>query len=168
MPRMYCPACGRENSLEQKFCAGCGVNLFAVAQALTHREEDFFTKMDAGMDALLGRYTERVFRRPLKRSGDTGVDQSWILLGRSVVTAFLDLLLFTLMSVLLPIRLLLLIVSTPFRVLGERKNRDTTGPDELIGDVPQVLTSGGWRDEVPASVTEGTTTLFDTGKIRRR
>ena len=167
MPRMYCPACGKENSLEQKFCAACGVNLYAVAQALTRREDDFFTKMDAGMDALLGRYTEHVFRRPLRRDGEARVARSWILLGQAAGTALLDLVLFTLMSTLLPIRLFLLVISTPFRLLAERNAREDERPGELADDAPHVLTAGGWRDEVQMSVTEHTTTLFDTGKIRR-
>jgi hypothetical protein len=164
---MYCPACGRENSLEQKFCAGCGVNLYAVAQALTRREDDFFTKMDAGMDALLGRYNEHVFRRPPTKGHENSVARSWILLGQAVVTALLDLMLFTLMSVLLPIRLLMLAISTPFRLLAERGSRAEIKDDELEEYSAPELTSGRWRDDAPASVTENTTTLFDTGKIRR-
>lgn len=163
---MFCPACGRENSLEQKFCAGCGVNLYAVAQALTRREDDFFTKMDAGMDALLGRYSEQVFRRPPRKGRENSVARSWILLGQAVVTALLDLMLFTLMSVLLPIRLLMLAISTPFRLLAERGSRAQRKDDELEEYSPPELTSARWSDEAPASVTENTTTLFDTGKIR--
>ena len=79
----------------------------------------------------------------------------------------LDLVLFTLMSTLLPIRLFLLVISTPFRLLAERNAREDERPGELADDAPHVLTEGGWRDEVQMSVTEHTTTLFDTGKIRR-
>lgn len=166
---MYCPSCGKDNSLDQKFCAGCGVNLHAVAQALTMREDDFFTKMDAGMDALLARYNEHVFRKPAKRASDHGVVRSWQILGQSVATAIIDLLLFTLMSTLLPIRLILLVISTPFRVLVERKDREE--PEALPSAAyaapdARERSLGAWREEAP-SVTEGTTTLFNTGKVRR-
>jgi len=164
---MYCPACGRENSLEQKFCAGCGVDLYAVAQALTRREDDFFTRMNSGMDALLERYNEHVFRKTPRVDPDNRVRRSWTLLGQAALTALLDLVLFCLMSVLLPVRLLLLVVSTTFKLLSERKEREEIRPSEISGEAPPVLSAGGWRDDAHVSVTEGTTTLFGTGKIRR-
>jgi hypothetical protein len=31
---MYCPSCGKENSIEQKFCRGCGLSLEKIVLAL--------------------------------------------------------------------------------------------------------------------------------------
>jgi len=164
---MFCPTCGKDNSLDLKFCASCGTDLHAVSQALTGREDNFFAKMDAGMDALLTRYSERIFKRSSRPRQKYPVIRSWQILGQSVITALLDLLLFTLMSTLLPIRLLMLVISTPFRVLAERGDREGSTSRELPEYSSPELVSGRWRDDAPVSVTENTTTLFDTGKIKR-
>ena len=37
---MYCPQCGVNQSDDLKFCKACGVNLFAVRQAVTARQTD--------------------------------------------------------------------------------------------------------------------------------
>ena len=164
---MFCPTCGKDNSLDLKFCASCGTNLHAVSQALTGREDNFFAKMDAGMDGLLTRYSERIFKRTPRTAKGQRVIRSWQILGQAVITALLDLLLFTLMATLLPIRLLMLIVSTPFRLLAERGDREGSISAESAEYAPPELTSGRWLDDVPPSVTDNTTTLFDTGKIKR-
>ncbi|HEV7700496.1 MAG TPA: zinc ribbon domain-containing protein [Pyrinomonadaceae bacterium] len=163
---MFCPTCGKDNSLDLKFCASCGTNLYAVLQTLTGREDDFFTKIDSGMDSLLARYSEHVFRHAPKRAAERRVLRSWQILGQSLLTSVLDLLLFTLMATLLPIRLLLLIVSTPFRLLAERGTRDEQKRAELTEYEPPALAAGVWRHDPSVSVTDNTTTLFDTGKIK--
>lgn len=33
---MYCPSCGKENSVEQRFCRSCGLSLLPIFQALAH------------------------------------------------------------------------------------------------------------------------------------
>ena len=33
---MYCPNCGKENSVEQRFCRSCGMSLLTISQALAH------------------------------------------------------------------------------------------------------------------------------------
>src|ERR1700687_4963161 len=33
---MYCPSCGKENSVEQRYCRSCGLSLLTIAQALAH------------------------------------------------------------------------------------------------------------------------------------
>jgi hypothetical protein len=156
---MYCPTCGKRNGSELKFCAACGTNLEAVSQALTGHEQDFFTKMDAGIDQLVGRYTEHVFRDAPQYANDRKVSSSWRLLGQAVLTTLLDLLLFVLMWNLLPLRFLILVISTPFRLMSER-----AGTPELagyqapqFGEAPKRL----WLGESVDSISEHTTTLLE-------
>jgi len=33
---MYCPNCGKENSVEQRFCRSCGLSLLTISRALAH------------------------------------------------------------------------------------------------------------------------------------
>ena len=157
---MFCPNCGKDNSNDLRFCASCGTNLEAVAQALSGREDDFFTKMDGGIDQLIGRYSEHVFRRAPQHAAERKVARSWQLLGQAVLTSVLDLLLFVLMWNLLPLRFLLLVISTPFRVLGERG--ESRQASQLAGGYrpPEELTpvSRLWLADGVPSVTDSTTT----------
>ena len=154
---MYCPTCGKRNSAELKFCAACGTNLEAVSQALTGREEDFFTKMDAGIDQFVGRYAEHVFRHAPQLASERKVARSWQLLGQAALTSLLDLLLFVLMWNLLPLRFLILIISTPFRLMTERSeaaNQDIPSYEAPeFGEAPKRL----WLGESVESVTVNTT-----------
>ncbi len=155
---MYCPTCGKRNSAELKFCAACGTNLEAVSQALTGREEDFFTKMDAGIDQLVGRYSEHVFRNGPQLANERKVYASWRLLGQALLTSLLDLLLFVLMWNLLPLRFLILVVSTPFRLMTERGQQvisEYQAPE--FGEAPRRL----WLGEAVDGITEHTTTLLE-------
>lgn len=158
---MFCPTCGKDNPLELKFCASCGTNLEAVTMALSGREEDFFTKMDSSIDQFVGRYAEHVFKDAPLGLSDHKVSKSWRLLGQAVLTTLVDLLLFTLMWNILPLRFLILVVSTPFRLLSERGKQQA--PDdrppvedykspELHEPLPQL-----WLTESIPSVTESTT-----------
>lgn len=159
---MFCPNCGRDNSAELKFCASCGTNLDAVSQALTGREEDVFTRLDTGLDQFIARYTERVFTEPKPGSGEHSVVRSWRLLGQAIVTSLLDIFLFVLMWNILPVRFFLLLITSPFRVLAEKK-RERVGENQLEGSVyraPELTDAPAERllsNAVP-SVTEETTT----------
>ena len=51
---MFCPTCGRDNSVGRKFCASCGTNLELVSQALSASDDNFFPKIDTGLDHFLG------------------------------------------------------------------------------------------------------------------
>ena len=158
---MFCPTCGKDNQLEQRFCATCGTNLEAVTMALSGAEENFFTKFDTGMDQFIARYTDHVFKNSGSAASDHRVAKSWRLLGEAVVTTFVDILLFTLMWNLLPLRFLLLLISTPFRLLSERSKQQRREelppakdymPPELPESTPQL-----WLSESVTSVTESTT-----------
>lgn len=157
---MFCPTCGKDNSNELKFCASCGTNLETVSQALAGREDDFFTKMDSGIDQLVARYAEHVFRGAPHAASERRVSKSWQLLGQAVLTSLIDILLFTLMWNLLPLRFFILVISTPFRLLSERSEEERRQklppayrPPTLHEPRPHHLWTG---DAVP-SITENTT-----------
>jgi hypothetical protein len=161
---MFCPTCGKDNALELKYCASCGTNLEAVSQALSGREEDFFTKMDTGIDQLVARYSEHVFRSAPQAATERRVSRSWQLLGQAIVTSFLDILLFVLMWNVLPLRFLILLVSTPFRLLAQRNEGETPQPQLAHGYKPPALPApahGRWLADSVPSVTESTTTHLE-------
>lgn len=158
---MFCPTCGRDNSIERKFCASCGTNLEAVSQALSGSDDDFFTKIDTALDNFLGRYAEHVFRNAPSHAAEQRVGKSWQVLGQSIVTSFVDLLLFMLMWNVIPLRFLILLISTPVRLVSYRgRNRKDAliggrRPLDLPGSAPQQ-----WLPDSIASVTEQTTVIF--------
>jgi hypothetical protein len=156
---MFCPTCGKDNSHELKFCASCGTNLEVVSQALTGREDDFFTKMDSGIDQLIARYSEHVFRNAPLAASERKVGKSWQLLGQAVLTTIVDLILFTLMWNLLPLRFCLLVISTPFRLLSERNETSSPQPAVEAYKPPELPQPAAqlWLDDPVPSVTENTT-----------
>ena len=161
---MFCPNCGKDNSLEQKYCASCGTNLEAVSLALTGKEEDFFTKMDTGIDYFVARYAEHVFRTAPQGISEHKVAKSWKLLGQAVVTTLVDVLLFTLMWNILPLRFLILCVSSPFRLLAERGNEPQPRPvhgEDYRSPALEPARAGLWLRETAPSVTENTTKHLD-------
>ena len=164
---MFCPTCSKDNSMELKFCASCGTNLEAVSQALTGVEEDFFTKMDSGMDYFIARYAEHVFKDAPHNLADRSVSKSWTVLGQAVITSLVDLLLFTLMWNLLPLRFLILVISTPFRLLarrGRETQHQTLSPAYQAPELPEGRPSL-WLDQAGPSVTEGTTKHLDAVSV---
>lgn len=160
---MFCPTCGRDNSLQRKFCASCGTNMAAVSQALSGSEDDFFTKIDSGLDHFMGKYAEHVFRNAPANAAEQRVAKSWQVLGQSVLTSIVDLLLFTLMWNIIPLRFLLLVISTPVRLVLQRGRSRKTIPGAT--NVPDVH---GLPDAEPQqwlvgsveSVTEHTTAIL--------
>jgi hypothetical protein len=155
---MFCPACGRNNVAGTKFCVTCGTNLEIVSQALSGSKEDFFTKIDAGFDLFLGRYSEHIFKNALANVNERSLGNSWRLLGKSAVTSFVDLILFSLMWNILPFRFLMLLIATPIRMLSQRGNRQR----ELAAgeEQPQRLAnsmSENWLLNSGESITEHTT-----------
>ena len=156
---MFCPTCGRDNSVGRKFCAACGTNLEAVSQALTGTDDDFFTKIDTALDGFLARYAEHVFKNAPANAAEQRVGKSWQVLGQSVVASLVDLLLFLLMWNIIPLRFLLLLISTPVRLLTQQNKTDalvkSKRQSELSDAKPQP-----WLPESVTSVTEETTSLL--------
>src|SRR5262249_41271567 len=90
---------------------------------------------------------------------DGKVSKSWKLLGQACVTTIIDILLFTLMWNILPLRFLILCVSTPFRLLVERSHppapivlTESHRPPELVSG-----RTGLWFGDTAPSVTDNTT-----------
>lgn len=158
---MFCPTCGRSNSIERKFCASCGTNLEAVSQALSDSNEDFFTKIDAGLDHFLARYAEHVFKNAPAHAAERRISKSWQILGQSVLTSIVDVLLFSLMWNIIPFRFLLLVISTPVRLVT---NRDRSRKQIRAADanVSELADAGPhqWLAGSVESVTDHTTALL--------
>ena len=158
---MFCPTCGRDNSIELKFCASCGTNLEAVSQALSGSDDDFFNKIDTALDHFLARYAEHVFKNAPSNAAEQRIGKSWQVLGQGVVTSFVDLLLFFLLWNIIPLRFLMLLISTPIRLLSKQgKNRKVSIPGgrrapNLPDPVPQQ-----WLPDSIGSVTEHTTLIL--------
>ena len=157
---MFCPTCGVDNLLERKYCASCGTNLELVSQALSGSADGFLTRLDISLDQFIARYAEHVFKDAPLNVLDRRMSRSWKILGQGAVTSLIDLLLFNLMCVLLPFRLLLLLVLTPIGLVAERSRlrQDVTGQLESKPRLsfPDVLPADSTRSIV-ASVTEHTT-----------
>ena len=158
---MFCPICGRDNSTERKFCASCGTNLEVVSQALSGSDDDFFTKIDAGLDHFLAKYAEHVFKNAPSYAAEQRISKSWQVLGQSVLTSIVDLLLFSLMWNIIPLRFLLLLISTPIRLVTQR-GRPRKHPI-AGGRMTPDLTEAGPQQWLPGSiesVTEHTTAIL--------
>ena len=167
---MFCPICGRNNSIERKFCASCGTNLEAVSQALSGNNEDFFTKIDAGLDHFLARYAEHIFKNAPANAAEHRISRSWQILGQSALTSIVDVLLFSLMWNIIPLRFLLLVISTPVRLVTNRERSQKQV--KAVGDNVPELTDAGphqWLAGSVESVTEHTTGLLrDTERPKTR
>lgn len=154
---MFCPSCGRENAERIKFCVSCGTNLEAVSQALSGTPDDFFTKADAALDQLIARYAEHVFKDAPSNANTRRVGNSWKILGQGVVTSLTDMILFSLMWNILPLRFLILLISTPFRLLSQRGQKKSATADieprkVALPDPPQ-----RWLPGEAPSISEHTT-----------
>ena len=160
---MFCPRCGRDNSKERRFCAACGTNLEAVSQVLSGDTDDFFTKTDKALDQFISRYSEHVFKSAPSGAMDRRVSKSWQVLGQGIVTSFVDLILFSLMWNLLPLRFLILLISTPVRLLSERSSRQKAASVEVEEHSFPLLPEAqmrDWQSEPVPSVSEHTTEML--------
>ena len=157
---MFCPNCGRDDSHRYKFCPTCGTNLDVVTIALSTGDDSIFTRVNKHLDRSVARYADHFFESATTaREGQVG--SSWRLVGKGVLTFFIDLALLPVMFFFLPIRLLMLLLYTPLGLLQERSERkrssvpaiDVTSESSKRG-LPE---AGGWRVGSVGSVTENTT-----------
>jgi hypothetical protein len=149
---MFCPICGKENSLGRKFCVGCGTNLEAVSQALSGSKTDFFTKTDAALDQLIAKYAEHIFKDAPANSADQTIGKSWKILGQGVLTSLMDMVLFSLMWNVFPLRFLILLISSPIRLLYQRSNRQKITRAEIEEQTEPKLPASETNQMLPESV----------------
>jgi hypothetical protein len=167
---MFCPSCGRENAQEKRFCVTCGTNLEAVSQALSGSQDDFWTRTDMALDQFIARYAEHVFKDAPASASSRKVGNSWKIFGQGVVTSFVDMLLFTLMWNLLPLRFFMLLISTPFRLLSRRGHQKKSSTADIE---PQRISAPPepperWLPEMPSISEHTTERLADYAPPERR
>ena len=169
---MFCPACGRDNSLAVKFCASCGTNLEVISRALSVREEGLLARADRSLDQFIARYAEHLFKDASTRARDRKIGKSWRVLGQGVLTSLFDLALFSIMMLLLPIRFFTLLFYTPIKLLSERSKHQRSTPAEVEGKKAPDLFDPlpqPWLSETVTSVTEHTTVnLTNPGAPQKR
>ena len=124
---MFCPKCGRDDSHRHKFCPSCGTNLDVVTIALSTGEYSIFTRVNKHLDRSVARYADHFFESATTTAREGQVGSSWRLVGKGVLTFFIDLALLPVMFFFLPIRLLLLLFYTPLGLLQERSERKRSG-----------------------------------------
>ena len=158
---MFCPKCGRDDSPRHKFCPACGTNLDVVTIALTTGEDSVLARVNKHLDRSVARYADHFFESATTTAREGQVGSSWRLVGKGVLTFFLDLALLPVMFFFLPIRLLMLLLYTPLGLLqerGERKRSSETTVDGASESPKRGLPeAGGWRVGSVGSVTENTT-----------
>lgn len=167
---MFCPTCGRDNAVGRKFCATCGTNLDLVSQALSGGDDDFFTKIDTGLDHFLARYAEHVFKNAPANAAEQRISKSWQVLGQTALTSIVDLLLFTLMWNIIPLRFLLLVISTPIRLVAQRgKPRKPSLPDvSKASELPETEPQPRWLAGHMDSVTDHTTAILANSERNKK
>lgn len=157
---MFCPTCGKENTIGRKFCVACGTNLEAVSQALTRSETDIFTRTDLALDQFIGRYAEHLFKDATDERTRPSVARSWKILGQGILTTLWDFLIASLMWNVLPIRFLILLITSPFRLLQERSESRKISKQPTEDYQPPQLEPAQTDDiasQQPSSVSEHTT-----------
>jgi hypothetical protein len=165
---MFCPTCGRDNLNEQKFCASCGTNLEAVSQVLFGKEANFFTRIDTELDQFTARYAEHIFKDAPAHATDRTVSNSWKLLGKGILTSFIDLFMALFLLNFFTFRFHVLSISTPFRLLSERSRRQKKEKERIDAEVPVSLPEAPpvkWISDVSPSVSEHTTERLQEYRI---
>ncbi len=159
---MFCPTCGREESHERKFCTACGTNLERVTQALSPQIDGILTRADKNFDQWMARYAGMFFSSATNKAADWRIGNSWQVLGQSLLALLANFLLFWVMLfAAVPLRLIVLFFSTPFRLLSERNDKSAHATAELT--VPT------WsNDTVIPSVTDHATIKMNDPTIGRR
>lgn len=104
------------------------------------------------MDQLVAKYAEHIFKDAPANTTDTTVGKSWKLLGQGVLTALADMVLFSLMWNIFPLRFLFLLISSPIRLLNERSNRQKATKVEIEEQAALKLPATATNEMLPKSV----------------
>ena len=163
---MFCPSCGKDNIPEVKFCASCGMNLEVVTRALFQNSAGPYTRFDGALHKFIASYAERVFKRA-PAADSRSLSDRWTVLGQGILTSGVDFILFWLMLfAVFPLRLLMLLLSTPVRLLTDRGNRPKAlAPAKSLAPPPEArgpeyadkADLSRWQEGRVASVVEHTT-----------
>ena len=158
---MFCPKCGRDDSHRYKFCPACGTNLDVITLALKTGEDSIFTRVNKHLNRSVARYADHFFESATTTAREGQVGSSWRLVGKGMLTFFIDLALLPVMFFFLPVRLLMLLLYTPLGLLQERSERKRRSVPAVDGasessrrGLPE---AGSWRVGSVGSVTETTT-----------
>lgn len=151
---MFCPTCGREDSQERKFCIACGTNLERVTKALSPSGDPAMVRIDKSFDQVMSHYAGLFFGNAANQAADWRTGNSWKILGESFLSLLANFILFWLvLFVAIPVRFLVLLFSTPFRLLAERNN--------TVPITTAELEPRGWPEAVIPSVTDPATMKMD-------
>jgi zinc-ribbon domain len=175
---MYCPSCGKDNSEGSKFCASCGTNLEVISRALYSRSTGVFTRAENALDQVITHYSERVFRNAPGNVPCRRISDSWKVLGQGILTVAADFILFWLMLfVVFPVKLLTLLLFTPFKLLTHLvRPKPIVGPASRnvvrpsLAQLPPPAPPVEWRADSPVSAVEHTTEHLQEydSRIRRQ
>jgi len=168
---MFCPICGGKNAVERRFCVHCGTNLELVAQALSGGAGHFFSRIDGTLDQLIARYAEHIFKSAPSNARDGSIRGSWRVLGQGAMTSFMDLILFSLMWNILPLRFLMLLISSPIRLLSQRSRRQSIVTGEIVTEEPRELPRAvpqQWVIGEVSSIGESTTKSLEEHRRQRQ
>jgi len=170
---MFCPTCGREDSQGRKFCPACGANLERVTKALSSGGDGILVRADQAFDRLIARYAGLFFSGARDRSLDRRVSNSWLIWVQAFLTLPANFILFGIMFfAILPLRLLSLLISTPFRLLTERINQQNAAIIAKVEDRRAQLQSPPPRpwslDTGPSAVEHTTMNLPESAAPERK
>lgn len=173
---MFCPSCGKDNSEGSKFCASCGTNLEVISRALYSRSTGWFTRAENALDQVITHYSERIFRNAPAGVPSRRISDSWKVLGQGILTAAADFILFWLMLfVVFPVKLLTLLLFTPFKLLANLvrpKPIAQPGTGKVMRpSLAQLPPPVEWRADSPVSAVEHTTehlAEYDSKRRRQR
>jgi hypothetical protein len=132
-----------------------------VSQVLSGNRAGFFTRLDVGLDQFIAKYSEHVFKDAAANATDRSVSNSWKILGKGVATSFVDLFLALFIWNVFSFRFQILWISTPFRLLAERSNRQKAKAATDTGEqlkLPEPAER--WRIDGAPSVSEHTTEII--------
>ena len=170
---MFCPSCGKDNSDGSKFCASCGTNLEVITRALYSRSTGVFTRAENALDQVITHYSERIFRNAPVGVPSRRISDSWKVLGQGLLTSAADFILFFLMLFLVfPVKLLTLLLFTPFKLMNQ-----LVGPKAIPVPEPgrvrtptlaQLPPPAIWRADTPVSAVEHTTEHLPEYEAKRR
>ncbi|MGH9753516.1 MAG: zinc ribbon domain-containing protein [Blastocatellia bacterium] len=170
---MFCPACGREDSQGRRFCPTCGANLEKVTRALSPGGDSLLARADQAFDRLIGRYAGLFFGAAREKALDWRMSHSWTLWAQAFLALPANFILFWIMLFgILPLRLVTLLLGSPFRLLSERSNQQDAAPEAKVGNRRAQLQApppGQWViDSGPSAVEHTTMNLPDSPATERK